>query len=208
MEHKSSRFHWCNYWGAGAPPGDNYLHRKLIRQRGYIYILKCTFIMAKDAATASLRVRYLARATPWQRRASAPPVVPMRTWCPTSAPRHRAATPERVGHKHKHSQSKPMWRQQQEMDGNDARAPKGTQSNCILLGKYTDLYSVNNQSTLFRSIGMACPLLAFVEYNTSYSSKCYAPLPSAPSPLERNKLNLTVHFPIKCQNQLGLIQLK
>jgi len=39
-------------------------------------------------------VRYLARATPSQRQAAAPPEVRRWTWHPTSAPRHKAATPE------------------------------------------------------------------------------------------------------------------
>lgn len=46
----------------------------------------------------SVPVGYLAHATPLQRRASAPPEAQKWTWNPTSAPRHRAATPDRWKH--------------------------------------------------------------------------------------------------------------
>lgn len=48
----------------GLPRGDNYLHRKLINQDEYIYIVKCTFMIARDGATVAIGVRYLAHATP------------------------------------------------------------------------------------------------------------------------------------------------
>lgn len=51
-------------WGGGSPPGDNYPHRKLICQHQYIYTVRCTFIIGEDGVTASIRVRYLAHATP------------------------------------------------------------------------------------------------------------------------------------------------
>lgn len=76
-----------------------YLQHQLVNQHQYIYIVKYTLNVPKDSITVSLPVCYLARATPSQQQASAPPEVQMRTWHPTSAPRHKAATPDTDTHK-------------------------------------------------------------------------------------------------------------